>query len=356
MNNQQLQIFENPEFGEITAMEIDGNPWFIGKRVAEILEHKNPERAIRKFVEEEDRSVTELVTQSKNNNRGGVRRNTILINEFGLYALILNSQTEKAKSFKHWITHEVLPAIRKTGSYQLQNVQTPDAVPQSIGKNRDIKLFHTPEFGEIIGMEVEGTIYFQATHAAEILGYQDPEDAVSKHCKHARKFKFPSDVWIDILSQENTSESKACKSRNMNFIPEGDLYRLIVNSQLPAVERFESWIFDAVIPAIRMTGYYSISDSYSKTIASPELRENFNTKSNAGKLASVKSRFGDRLNRANWALLDSLRRIEECKKGLTETFECYHQACIELDAMQHFLKLSNVARLICDTDENRKCI
>ena len=126
MNNQQLQIFENPEFGEITAMEIDGNPWFIGKRVAEILEHKNPERAIRKFVEEEDRSVTELVTQSKNNNRGGVRRNTILINEFGLYALILNSQTEKAKSFKHWITHEVLPAIRKTGFYQRKSVQTPD--------------------------------------------------------------------------------------------------------------------------------------------------------------------------------------------------------------------------------------
>ena len=138
MNNQQLQIFENPDFGKISAVEIDGIPWFVGIEVATVLGYSNTRNAIIIHVDEDDRKNlsredfekffgTSETLGSKNpkKSRGG-RQNTILINESGLYALIFGSQLPAAKSFKNWITHEVIPAIRKTGFYQRKSVQTPD--------------------------------------------------------------------------------------------------------------------------------------------------------------------------------------------------------------------------------------
>lgn len=86
--------------------------WFAGKDVATALGHQNPERAIRKFVDEEDRWVTETVTEAG-------RRQATYINEPGVYSLVLASRTESARVFKRWVTHEVLPAIRKQGYYSL---------------------------------------------------------------------------------------------------------------------------------------------------------------------------------------------------------------------------------------------
>lgn len=86
--------------------------WFVAKDVATILGHANPERAIRKYVDEEDQGVTELVTP------GGIQ-NVTIISEYGVYSLILSSHTEEAKKFKHWVTHEVLPSIRKQGFYSV---------------------------------------------------------------------------------------------------------------------------------------------------------------------------------------------------------------------------------------------
>lgn len=86
--------------------------WFVAKDVATILGHANPERAIRKYVDEEDRGMTELVTP------GGIQ-NVTIISEYGVYSLILSSHTEEAKKFKHWVTHEVLPSIRKQGFYSV---------------------------------------------------------------------------------------------------------------------------------------------------------------------------------------------------------------------------------------------
>lgn len=101
--------FDHAEVRTVTEGEII---WFVGKDVATILGHTNPERAIRKFVDEEDRGVTELVTP------GGIQSVTV-ISEYGVYSLILSSHTEEAKQFKHWVTHEVLPSIRKQGFYSL---------------------------------------------------------------------------------------------------------------------------------------------------------------------------------------------------------------------------------------------
>lgn len=113
----KLQIFNSEEFGEIRTVTIDGEAWFIGRDVAEILGYANPKNAVPKHVSDEDKLSTQI-------EYAGQRRTVTVINESGLYALIFGSKLESAKRFKHWVTSEVLPAIRKTGSYQMQNLST----------------------------------------------------------------------------------------------------------------------------------------------------------------------------------------------------------------------------------------
>lgn len=112
MNN--LQIFSNEEFGAVRTMVIDNEIWFVGKDVADALGYAEPRSAVSKKVDDTDRGVAEMETPS------GKQIMTI-INESGLYALIFGSRLESAKRFKHWVTSEVLPAIRKTGHYEIES-------------------------------------------------------------------------------------------------------------------------------------------------------------------------------------------------------------------------------------------
>ena len=105
-------IFKNDNFGEIRSLEIDNKPWFVGKDIAQTLIYKEPHKAIVKHVDEEDRIKYPILSE------GGVQE-TWLINESGLYSLIMSSKLPKAKLFKRWVTSEVLPSIRKNGSYNL---------------------------------------------------------------------------------------------------------------------------------------------------------------------------------------------------------------------------------------------
>ena len=111
----KLQIFENTDFGTVRTVLIDKEPYFVGKDVAEILGYTNPQKAIRDHVDDEDRTVNESFTV--NGTKG------LLINESGLYALIVASKLPAAKKFKRWVTSEVLPAIRKTGSYTVPKLE-----------------------------------------------------------------------------------------------------------------------------------------------------------------------------------------------------------------------------------------
>lgn len=106
-----LTTFSNPEFGQVRTVEINGTPWLVGKDVAIALGYKNPQRAIRDHVDTEDQGVTKTVTPSG-------EQEMLIINESGLYSLILSSKMPKAKAFKHWVTSEVLPSIHKTGAYE----------------------------------------------------------------------------------------------------------------------------------------------------------------------------------------------------------------------------------------------
>ena len=109
----QLEIFKNREFGEIRTVVIDGEPWFVGKDVAEALGYSNTRDALATHVMDEDENT---VVISDGKRRGNP--NQVIINESGLYALIFGSKLDSAKRFKHWVTSEVLPQIRRTGTYQ----------------------------------------------------------------------------------------------------------------------------------------------------------------------------------------------------------------------------------------------
>lgn len=108
---QGLQIFNHARFGQIRAVEIDGEPWFYGKDVADALGYSNSRDALAKHVDAEDKN-----TVAKRDGSAG-NQNVTVINESGLYALIVSSKLPDAKKFKRWVTHDVLPTIRKTGGY-----------------------------------------------------------------------------------------------------------------------------------------------------------------------------------------------------------------------------------------------
>ena len=108
----ELQIFQNPDFGEVRTTVIDGEPWFVGKDVADILRYRNGSRDINRHVDEEDR-------QNYQNGTFESPRGMTIINASGLYSLVLSSKLPTAKKFKRWVTSEVLPAIRKHGDYQV---------------------------------------------------------------------------------------------------------------------------------------------------------------------------------------------------------------------------------------------
>ena len=116
----ELKVFDNPEFGEIRTVDIDNEPWFVGKDVASILGYKDTVNALKAHVDDEDKRGWQITTPS------GTQQMTI-INESGLYALVLSSKLPTAKAFKRWITHDVIPSIRKHGAYM-----TPEKLQEAI--------------------------------------------------------------------------------------------------------------------------------------------------------------------------------------------------------------------------------
>ena len=116
----ELQVFNSPEFGDIRTVEIDGEPWFVGKDVATALGYSDTSDALKRHVDDEDK-LTRCFTDS------GQSREMYIINESGVYSLIFSSKLEKAKAFKRWVTSEVLPAIRRHGAYA-----APGAAPASV--------------------------------------------------------------------------------------------------------------------------------------------------------------------------------------------------------------------------------
>ena len=114
----------------------------------------------------------------------------------------------------------------------------------------DLQIFNNEEFGEVRAFELDGQPYFVANDVARVLGYVETAKAVRTHCKGVSEMDIPSNGGI----------------QNMKVIPEGDVYRLIIRSKLPEAERFETWLFDEVIPQIRKTGGYIAPRSFAEAL------------------------------------------------------------------------------------------
>ncbi|MDY6558551.1 BRO-N domain-containing protein [Clostridioides difficile] len=113
-NEMKVEVFKNEQFGEIRVLEKGGEPWFVGKDIAKMLGYSNSRDALKKHIDEEDKGVAKCDTL-----RG--RQILTIINESGLYSLILSSKLAEAKKFKRWVTNEVLPTIRRHGAYLTDN-------------------------------------------------------------------------------------------------------------------------------------------------------------------------------------------------------------------------------------------
>mgnify|MGYP000355884056 FL=1 len=134
----QQMVFGNADFGEVRTVVIDGEPWFVGKDVAQCLGYTNPSKALADHVDDDDKLNNK--TLSSLGQRGGW-----LINESGMYALIFGSKLEKAREFKRWVTSEVLPTLRKTGRYEVAEDQS---VNQLLAEFGDFKVTYVQQMVE----------------------------------------------------------------------------------------------------------------------------------------------------------------------------------------------------------------
>ena len=148
----KITVFNNDEFGSIRTWVVDNEPWFVGKDIATILGYAKPENAIANHVDDEDK-ISTLIQGSGSN----YKSKAILINESGLYSLILSSKLPSAKKFKHWVTGEVLPSIRKTGSYgkpmsELEILQC--SINQLIEQERKIKALEAQQGEQVKRLDI----------------------------------------------------------------------------------------------------------------------------------------------------------------------------------------------------------
>lgn len=134
----KMQVFQSDEFGKLRTVRINGEPWFVGRDVASALGYGNGKslnNAVARHVDDEDKGVTEMVTP-------GGKQNIVIINESGLYSLILSSKLASAKRFKHWVTGEVLPSIRKHDAYMT------DSLLEQAANNADVAAQVVKELAE----------------------------------------------------------------------------------------------------------------------------------------------------------------------------------------------------------------
>ena len=185
----EVKIFENKKFGSIRTIMIDDEPWFVGKDVAAALGYSNTRDALAKHVDDEDKN-TVAIRDGKGN------PNQTIINESGVYSLVFGSKLPEAKEFKHWVTHDVLPSIRKTGAYSVpptgaDEVQALSLISQAISKTVEIIVDMKKDITEV--KERQQTV---ETKLDEAQRYMHPEEGAVK---------------LDVVALEIGAYSETCR-------------------------------------------------------------------------------------------------------------------------------------------------
>ncbi len=171
--------------------------------------------------------------------------------------------------------------------------------------NNQIQQFHHKEFGPLDILMVEDRPYFPATECAGILGYRNPHDAVLKHCKS------------DDLAKREVIDALGRKQEK-KYISEGNLYRLIIRSKLPAATRFEKWVFDEVLPTIRKYGAYISTETLEEMLHSRQFMDKLLNDLKAEREKSA-------------VLKEDIAELKEDNAALTEKNECWEQTCMLLE-------------------------
>lgn len=180
-----IQIFNNEQFGQVRVIDIDGEGWLVGKDVAIAVGYNRPSEAIRQHCDEDDTLKHRIMD--------GLGRNqeTLLINESGLYSLIMSSKLPQAKKFKKWVTSDVLPSIRKHGMYATDElINNPDlliAAATKIKEERAARL----EAEKLRDKLIHQNKLYTTSEIAKELGYARPNSAIQTHCRYTLKHSIP---------------------------------------------------------------------------------------------------------------------------------------------------------------------
>lgn len=179
-----IQIFNNEQFGQVRVITKDGEPWFVGKDIATILGYKDTSDSLKRHVDTDDK-LTRCFTDT------GQSREMIVINESGLYSLIMSSKLPQAKKFKKWVTSEVLPSIRKHGMYATDElINNPDlliAAATKIKEERQARL----EAEKLRDKLIHQNKLYTTSEIAKELGYARPNSAIQTHCRYTLKHSIP---------------------------------------------------------------------------------------------------------------------------------------------------------------------
>lgn len=214
--NNEIQIFSNAEFGQVRAVEVDGTPYFVGKDVAEALGYSNASKAILAHVDSEDKQFIMVnIADSQNGNMPIGATKTAIINESGVYSLILSSKLPKAKEFKHWVTSEILPTIRKHGAYMTGNVieqvlKSPDfliqlatALKEEQSKRKAAELTISVQEQQISELKPKASYYDVVLNCADLLSVSQIAKDYGKSAiwlnnyLHEKGIQFKQgDVWL----------------------------------------------------------------------------------------------------------------------------------------------------------------
>ena len=218
----ELKIFENPDFGKVRTMEIDGEPYFVGKDVAEILGYKDTSDAMKKHVDSEDKLTRHFADSGQN-------REMYVINESGLYSLILSSKLPKAKEFKRWVTSEVLPSIRKHGLYATEElISHPDiaiaafpALKEEREKNRKLTDTIAVQNQQLAELQPKASYYDLVLNCKDLLSITEIAKDYGKSAKwlnnylHENKVQYKQgNIW---LLYQNHAEKGYTNTKTQTF-------------------------------------------------------------------------------------------------------------------------------------------
>ena len=235
---QEIKIFENTEFGEVRTVEIDGKTYFAGVDIARALGYSNPSKAINDHCR--------IIAKRPVPTTGGVQ-SLLFIPEEEVLRLIVSSRLPSAERLERWVFDEVLPSI-------YTRTRIGEGAPE--GKERkkqELKVFENAAFGAVRALEIDGAPWFVGKDVTDILGYQNPSEALSDH--------------VDDEDKLNSKTLSSLGQRGGWLINESGLYSLVLSSKLPSAKAFKRWVTSEVLPSIRKHGLYAIDE----IIANPDM-------------------------------------------------------------------------------------